>query len=90
MAHPGWVYSVRFLPDGRLVSVGGAPRSHGYLATWDVKEGKMLTAEDMALGIHFLAAVCLIVQQPAISATAASPAIKDINAATSAKTPTAK
>ena len=26
MASPGWVYGVRFLPDGRLVSVGGAPQ----------------------------------------------------------------
>jgi WD40 repeat protein len=32
-AHPGWVYSVRFTPDGKhLVSAGNAPRGHGYLA----------------------------------------------------------
>ncbi len=40
MAHPGWVYGVRFLPDGRLVSVGGAPRNHGFLATWNVDRGQ--------------------------------------------------
>ena len=57
MAHPGWVYGVRFLPDGRLVSVGGAPRNHGFLATWNVAEGKMLTGEEMPLGTFFSVAV---------------------------------
>ena len=57
IAHPGWVYSLRFLPDGRLVSVGGAPRNHGFLATWDVKQGKMLTAEELPLGAFYSVAV---------------------------------
>ena len=57
MAHPGWVYGVRFLPDGRLVSVGRAPRNQGYLATWDAAEGKMLTGEEMPLGTLYSVAV---------------------------------
>ena len=57
MAHPGWVYGVRFLPDGRLVSVGGAPRNHGFLATWNVTEGKMLTGEELPLGAFYSVAV---------------------------------
>src|SRR5205823_10503026 len=29
-SHPGWVYGVRFTPDGKyLVSVGGAPQNKG-------------------------------------------------------------
>ena len=78
MACPGWVYGVRFLPDGRLVCVGGAPRSHGFLATWDIKEGKMLTAEEMALGTFFSVAVSPDGQSLAISA-GGSPGAKEVN-----------
>ena len=63
VAHPGWVYSLRFLPDGRLVSVGGAPRNHGFLATWDVNQGKMLTAEELPLGAFY--SVAVVVGRPA-------------------------
>ena len=70
------------------MSVGGAPRSHGYLATWDVKEGKMLTAEDMALGTFFSAAVSPDGRQLAIGA-GGIPGAKDVNGYIM-KTPTAK
>jgi WD40 repeat protein len=50
-AHPGWVYSVRFTPDGKhLVSAGNAPRGHGYLAVWSVADGKLLYGEELSLG----------------------------------------
>jgi WD40 repeat protein len=88
MAQPGWVYGVRFLPDGRLVSVGGAPRSHGFLATWDIKEGKMLTAEEMPFGTFFSVAVSPDGQTLAIGAGGA-PGAKEVNGYIM-KTPTAK
>jgi len=47
MSHPGWVYSLKFLKDGRLISVGDAPRNQGYLAVWNAKDGKMLTGETL-------------------------------------------
>ena len=50
-AHPGWIYGLRFTTDGkRIVSAGNAPRNHGYLAVWNVADGKMLSGEELALG----------------------------------------
>jgi WD40 repeat protein len=53
-AHPGWVYSVRFLDGGkRIVSAGAAPRLRGYLATWDAASGKLLFGKEMGIGTLF-------------------------------------
>jgi WD40 repeat protein len=50
-AHPGWVYSVRYTPDGKyLVSAGSAPRNQGYLALWNAADGKFLKGMELALG----------------------------------------
>ncbi|MCU0705696.1 MAG: hypothetical protein MUF18_17140 [Fimbriiglobus sp.] len=50
-AHPGFVQSVRFTPDGtKLVSVGTAPRNKGYLAVWNVADGKPLAAHELPIG----------------------------------------
>jgi WD40 repeat protein len=50
-AHPGWIYSLRFTPDGRtLITAGNAPRNQGYLALWNVAERKMLLGEELATG----------------------------------------
>jgi len=57
-AHPGWVYSVRFTPDGKqLVSAGNAPRGRGYLAVWSVADGKLLHGEELSLGPIYSVAV---------------------------------
>jgi WD40 repeat protein len=57
-AHPGWIYSLRFTPDGKyLVSAGNAPHAHGYLAVWNVAEGKLVYGEELALGPIFSVAV---------------------------------
>jgi WD40 repeat protein len=57
-AHPGVVYRVRYTPDGkRLISAGGAPRLQGYLAIWNVDDGKMLYGAEQALGTLFSLAV---------------------------------
>jgi len=50
-SHPGWVYGLRFTPDGKyLISAGNAPQNHGYLAAWAVADGKMVYGEDLPLG----------------------------------------
>ena len=50
-AHPGWVYSLRFANSGKLlVSAGNAPRNHGFLAIWNVADGKLLYGQELALG----------------------------------------
>jgi hypothetical protein len=54
LSHPSWVYGVRFSPDGKvLYSVGMAPRNNGYLATWNVADGKLLSGEEMPFGTFF-------------------------------------
>jgi WD40 repeat protein len=49
-SHPGWVYHLRFTPAGQIVSVGLAPRFHGYIALWNPTDGKLLTGIDLPLG----------------------------------------
>lgn len=49
-AHPGWIYYLRFMADGKLVSVGGAPRNHGYIAVWNPVDGKLVTGKEFSLG----------------------------------------
>jgi WD40 repeat protein len=49
-SHPGWVYHLRFTTAGQVVSVGGAPRGHGYIALWNPGDGRLLFGADMALG----------------------------------------
>ncbi len=57
VAHPGWVYGLRFTADGKyLISAGPAPQNHGFVAVWQVADGKMLYGEDLPLGpFHSLA-----------------------------------
>jgi len=50
-AHPGWVYGVRFVKDGKyVVSAGPAPGNKGYLAVWNVADGKLLYGEALPVG----------------------------------------
>jgi WD40 repeat protein len=50
-AHPGYVYGVRFTPDGKyIISAGGAPLNHGSLIVWNVADGKMLSSEEVSVG----------------------------------------
>ena len=57
VAHPGWVYSLRFTPDGKYVISGGpAPQNRGFLAAWAVADGKLTYGEELPVGaIHSLA-----------------------------------
>jgi WD40 repeat protein len=54
VAHPGYVHGLRFTPDGtKLVTVGTAPRNKGYLAVWNVADGKQLSGQELDVGpIH--------------------------------------
>jgi WD40 repeat protein len=58
MAHPGWVYSLRITSDGKfLVSAGSAPRNHGFLAVWNMADGKLLHGQELPLGPFYSLAV---------------------------------
>jgi WD40 repeat protein len=51
LAHPGPINGLCYTPDGAyLISAGGAPRFHGYLAAWQVDDGKLVYAEEAAVG----------------------------------------
>ncbi len=89
-AHPGWVYGVRFTPDGKsLVSVGAAPKGRGYLAVWNVADGKLLYGAEMALGTFYSVAVSPDGKRLAVSAGATGGLPQDANAGYIFKTPDA-
>jgi WD40 repeat protein len=57
-SHPGWVYSLRFTVDGQhLISAGNAPGNQGYLAVWNIADGKLLASEELPLGPFYSVAV---------------------------------
>jgi WD40 repeat protein len=56
-SHPGWILHLRFLKDGRLVSVGDAPKNQGYLAVWQPQDGRLLFSEQTKFGSLFGCAV---------------------------------
>jgi WD40 repeat protein len=54
VSHPGWVYGIRYTADGKhIVSVGGAPNNHGYLAVWSAADGKFEFGEALPLGSFY-------------------------------------
>jgi WD40 repeat protein len=57
LAHPGWVYALKWEKDGKLLSAGGAPRLRGYLAVWEPASGKLLSGQELAVGAVFSLAV---------------------------------
>jgi hypothetical protein len=53
-AHPGYIYGLRFTPDGRfLVSAGGAPQNKGFLGVWNVADGKLVSGSELPVGTLF-------------------------------------
>ena len=81
-SHPGWVYGVRFTPDGKsLVSTGMAPRQGGFLAVWNVADGKMAFAEELPFGTLFSLAMTSDGQRLAVAtgALGKGPAGQDVN-----------
>ena len=51
LAHPGWIYGLRFSKDEKyLISAGSAPKNGGYLAVWNVADGKNLYEQELSLG----------------------------------------
>lgn len=49
-SHPGWVHHVRFLNNGRLISVGDAPKNRGYIGIWNVADGSLIRGESTDFG----------------------------------------
>lgn len=57
-AHPGFIYGLRFTPDGkRLISAGLGKEDRGYLAVWNVADGALLHAEELPIGYIYSLAV---------------------------------
>jgi WD40 repeat protein len=53
-SHPGGIYQLRFTPDEKyLVSVGPAPRNRGYIAVWNVADGKLVSGQEVDYGPLF-------------------------------------
>ena len=53
-SHPGGIYQLRFTPDEKyLVSCGPAPKNKGYVAFWNVADGKLVTGMDVPFGPVF-------------------------------------
>ena len=53
-SHPGGIYQLRFTPDEKyLVSCGPAPKNKGYVAIWNVADGKLVTGMDVPFGPVF-------------------------------------
>lgn len=57
LAHPGDVLHLHFTRDGKLISLGDAPKNRGFLAVWDPQTGKMLYGETLPMGTFFGLAV---------------------------------
>jgi WD40 repeat protein len=53
-SHSGGVYQIRFTPDEKyIVSVGPAPKNRGYVAVWNVADGKMVAGTEFGIGPIF-------------------------------------
>jgi len=53
-SHPGWVYSIRFTPDGKqLLAVGGAPKGKGFLSQWKVGDGSLIASHEVLVGVLY-------------------------------------
>ncbi|WP_020474009.1 WD40 repeat domain-containing protein [Zavarzinella formosa] len=50
-AHPGGIYGLRLTPDEKyLISVGPAPRNRGYIAVWNMADGKLVSGTETSTG----------------------------------------
>jgi WD40 repeat protein len=53
VSHPGDVLQLRFTRDGKLISLGDAPKNKGFLAVWEPQAGTMLFGETLPMGAFF-------------------------------------
>jgi hypothetical protein len=44
------VYGLKFLADGKLVTVGQAPKNAGFLGIWNPADGKLIFGEELPVG----------------------------------------
>ena len=56
-SHPGDVLHLYFTKDGKLISLGDAPKNRGFLGIWDPQAGTMLFGESLPMGTFFGMAV---------------------------------
>jgi WD40 repeat protein len=49
-SHPGDIRQLYFTKDGKLISLGDAPKNRGFLAVWDPQAGTMVFGETLAIG----------------------------------------
>ena len=53
-SHQGWIYSVRFTPDGKyLLAVGGAPKGKGLITQWKVADGSLVVSSEISSGVLY-------------------------------------
>ncbi len=50
-SHPGGVYALRLTPDEKfLISAGPAPKNRGYVAVWNMADGKLVSGTETNTG----------------------------------------
>jgi WD40 repeat protein len=75
------VYSLRLTPDGKyVVSAGNAPRNQGYLAVWDLSDGKLIYGEELPLGPIYALAVAPNGKQLAVASGPRGRQLQEANA----------
>jgi WD40 repeat protein len=78
-SHPGDITRLHFTKDGKLISLGDAPKNRGFLAVWDPQSGKMLFGETLAMGTFFNMAVAPDERTVAIAAGSRGKGNPDFN-----------
>jgi WD40 repeat protein len=78
-SHPGWIYHVRFLNNGKLLTIGDAPKNRGYIAVWNVGDGKLDFGETTEFGSIFNAALSPDQKTLVVGAGARGPGPGDFN-----------
>jgi WD40 repeat protein len=90
-SHPGWVLGVFFTPDGKhLISAGDGLLNKGYVAVWDLANGKLRHAEELPLGTFHAAALSPDARLLLIGAGTRGRATQDFNRAYLLSLPPAK
>jgi len=90
VAHPGWVYGLRFTPDGRyLVSIGGAPQNKGFLGVWSTADGRLVSGEEMPLGSFYAVALSADGKLLALGTGSQGRPVQDMNSSFVLKMPDA-
>lgn len=75
-SHQGWIYSLRFTPDGKqLLAVGGAPKGKGMLTQWKPADGSLIAAHEVPSGVLYSLSINPDAMSIATSAGSGKPGI---------------